>query len=472
MALTIVIPLNTNGMQNKFSTSPIFGSKSSEIKKIFDQDQLMAKIKLSDDVFELTNDSSEKVGTAIILQPNDAEFKELKILVKDGTKISNSENAEGLSNKINPNNPSFKGHIYGSIGENNFPEKMRQAYNDFFKKGMFKAVLSEFGDKKNILKKDYNFFVPTDGDGSRFKDYTNLQGGTCKPAAILPAKFNEEPLKLIHATLINFAKTKKVQSGMKFINVDKARGSAFAFLEGLKSGKIPTNKPMVFSWGDSFSNINVAKLIEYHEQQGAGLSVLGMGVPEERMKSLGAIYLHPGKGFEIQGFMEKPQNIEDMAQSELPHKKGEYLASIGPFVLAPEVLKYLKKEYTNNPAQFQHTNGDFDFSRRVLTPLAKKLGKGEITNSKGKKIPMLAYLKPENERWGDLGKTTDLIEEMRAVKAGKYPELPQEIQDSISKNIDDKGIIYQNEKTKELFERFCKKYNIEITDAQIIVWSI
>lgn len=463
---------NYNATNKKFTAKPAFAAKNNAVKDIFDKAlQEIPEIQDPKNIFQVTDATSSKVGKTIVLTPNDPEFKDLKILIKDGTKCFKSEDFEVTINKEISQNPSFKGHVWGSIGANNYPRQMRKAYSDFFNNGMFKTIIEKLNTKTPKIKNDYNFFVPTDGNGTRFKDYTDLQGGICKPAATLPANLNGHPLKLIHATLINFAKTAKLQSGARFINVDKARGSAFAFLEGLKSGKLPTNKPLVFCWGDNFSDINLTKLIEYHEKQHAGLSVLGIGVNEERMKSLGAIYLNPHKGFEIQGFKEKPQSIEEIEPSALPGKKEEYLASVGPFVFSPEVLKHLKKEYKNDPSQFHHDSGEFDFSRKVLTPLVKKLREGKIVGKNGEKLPMMAYLKPDGERWGDLGKTTDLIEEMQAVKAGKYLGLPEEIQKSISKNVDDRGILYQDEKTKELFERFCKKYNVEIKDAQMVVWG-
>lgn len=463
---------NYNATNKNTATKPSFAAKSNVVKDLFDKAlQQIPGIQDPKNIFQVTDVTSSKVGKAIVLTPTDPEFKDLKILIKDGTKCFQSEDFEVTINKDVSQNPTFKGHVWGSVGANNYPKQMKKAYSDFFAKGMFGKILKTAKTNKSEIQKDYNFFVPTDGEGTRFRDYTGLQGGICKPAAILPAKFNNEPLRLIHATLINFAKTGKLESGAKFINVDKARGSAYAFLEGLKSGKLPTNKPLVFCWGDNFSDIDMTKLIEYHEKQHAGLTVLGISVNEERMKSLGAIYLNPHKGFEIQGFKEKPQSIEEIEPSALPNKKEEYLASVGPFIFSPEVLKYLKKEYTNDPSQFHHDSGDFDFSRKVLTPLVKKLRDGEIVGKSGEKLPMMAYLKPEGERWGDLGKTTDLIEEMQAVKAGKYPGLPEEIKSSISENLDDRGILYQDQKTKELFEKFCKKYNIEIKDAQMVVWG-
>jgi len=475
MSIEGIYSFNVNERQYNKNASLNFGSKVPKFNDakefLNEQGQLVAIIKSTKDLFQINNVSNKKVGTAIVLQPNDPEFKGLKILVKSGTKISNADSFELTTDKT-LKGPSFKGHLYGSIGRNTFPQKMRQAYNDFFKNGMFQASLSEIKDKSAVSKIDYNFFVPTDGNGTRFRDYTDLQGETCKPAAVLPATFSKQPLKLVHATLMNFAKTGKLQKGARFVEVEGGKGSAYAFLEGLKSGRIPCNKPIVFSWGDNFSDIDLKKLINYHEKNKAGVSILSIPVSEERMKSLGALYIKPNleKNFEVVGFKEKPSTHEEIEKSLIPNTK-EYLASVGPYVFSSKVLKYLKKAYSENSAAFTNQKGDCDFSDCILTKLVNMRGSKTIVDKKDSELPILAYLKPNDERWSDLGNATDLIKEMQAVKAGEYKNLPEEIKQSVSEHIDKNGIVYQDKQARELFERFCKKYNIDVKDAQMIVFK-
>lgn len=458
-----------NAKQRKNQSMLSFEKKIPPIKT--PQGETIAKIIDPKKLFEIFDESNDKVGRAIVLKINDPEFKDLKILLKDGSEIEfNNEKIIVNQKKLN-DKTSFQGKIYGSIGASNYPKQMRQAYNDFFGQGMYAKILREFKPSSKGLKKDYNFYTPTDGDGKRFKDYTNLQGGICKPAAILPATYNGEPLKLIQATLINFTKTGLVKPRMKFINVDKAHGSAFAFLEGLKKGKIPTNKPIVFCWGDNFSDINIKKLLQHHEKHNAGITVLGIPANYERVQSLAGVTL--GKNSEIIGLIEKPKEHSDIIKSLIPNTD-KHLGSVGPFIISKNVLKWLKKEYTKNPAIFQNESGEFDFSSKILTPMVEKLKAGEIKDKKGNKMPMIAYIKPEEETWSDLGKTTDMMDEMKNVVQGKFKGLPEEIKNSIRKNMDvKKGIISTDEKARLLFQKFCEKYGIKIKpDSKIVVTTL
>lgn len=456
-----------NSKQRKNQSMFSFEKKIPPIKT--PQGETIAEIIDPKNLFKIFDDSNDKVGSAIVLKINDPEFASLKILLKDGTEIKYDKakivvNKNKLKDKI-----SFKGKIYGSIGTSNYPKQMIQAYNDFFGKGMYAKVLREFKPSSKGLKKDYNFYTPTDGDGKRFKDYTNLQGGICKPAAILPATYNGEPLKLIQAALINFTKTGLVKPRMKFINVDKARGSAFAFLEGLKKGEIPTKKPIVFCWGDNFSDINIKKLLKHHEKHNAGITLLGIPTNYERIQSLAGVTL--GKDFEIIGLKEKPKEHEEIMKSLIPNTD-KHLGSVGPFIISKNVLKWLKKEYTQNSAIFQNESDEFDFSSKILTPMVEKLKAGEIKDKKGNKMPMIAYIKPEKETWSDLGKTTDMMDEMKNVIQGKFKGLPEEIKNSIRKNVNtEKGVISTDEKARILFQKFCEKYGIEIQDDSKIVIS-
>jgi hypothetical protein len=177
------------------------------------------------------------------LTPSNPKYSNLRIILKDGAKLQSEDKSFGAI-VGEAEELSFCGKLYGSIGASNYPDKMRQAYSEFFDYGMKDAVELEFKPDRLQFKDDYNFFTPTDGDGSRFKDYTSAQGGTCKPACVLPAKLGRKPFKLIHTIMSNFTKTGMVD-GLEFVNVDKARGSTYALLE-VKKRRNPTDKPLFF----------------------------------------------------------------------------------------------------------------------------------------------------------------------------------------------------------------------------------
>ncbi len=412
----------------------------------------------------------EKVGNTIILTPSNPKYSNLRIILKDGAKLQSEDKSFGAI-VGEAEELSFCGKLYGSIGASNYPDKMRQAYSEFFDYGMKDAVELEFKPDRLQFKDDYNFFTPTDGDGSRFKDYTSAQGGTCKPACVLPAKLGRKPFKLIHTIMSNFTKTGMVD-GLEFVNVDKARGSTYALLEGLRNGEIPTDRPLVFSWGDNFSDIDISKLLKYHEKNNAGITILGIATTYEAIKSFGTIALEPETGFEVRDFVEKPQKHEEIIKSAIPGTD-KYLASVGPFVLSCEVLNWIKENYTKNPDSFYNPKlNAFDFSSSILEVLDQKMKNGEIKDKNGNKMPMMAYIKPDEQTWSDIGKTKYLISEMKRVKEGEFSGLPSEVKETISQNVDEAGIITLNQSVKALFNEFCKEYNLKASGNIVVVENL
>ena len=79
----------------------------------------------------------------------------------------------------------------------------------------------------------------------------------------------------------------------------------------------------------------------------------------------------------------------------------------------------------------------------------------------------MAYQKPETDTWSDLGSGKDFKAEMKNVKEGKFSNLPEEIKESISNNIDEKGNIAFDLKSKLIFESFCDKYGLDISNAVV-----
>lgn len=407
------------------------------------------------DSFVISDISDNKVGTAFLLTPKDNP--KMTILVKEGAKIVVGRRELDLCAEIRKaisqvkKHPSFRGRLYGSVNVLKHTRKMERAYKKFYQSGMYDKVVSSVR-KFMHFKEDYNFFTPTDGEGTRFADWTNMLGGTSKPAAELPMTLNGKPLNLINLTQIIFARTGMLEKIPEFIKVEGGHGSAYAFLEGLRTGKIPTDKPLVFCWGDNFSDINVSKLIKYHERNGAGITVLGMMVPEERIHSLGSIHFDSGSwALSIKKLVEKPQTREDILPSAISASEDKYLASIGPFVLSKDVLKHLKAEYRKNPEAFKNAKGEVDFSSKVLAP---------IIDSRSFKV--LAYIKPHGESWSDAGKTTDLIELLHQIKAGGFRGLLPEIRRSVIASLDKNGAIYMNPASKRTFKQFCAANNIRL----------
>lgn len=460
--LTIYGPQNsakkeTTAPAQSIKTGTIQGEGSQSLR-IYDPNGL----------FSIQNISNPKIGTKFILTPTDPEFKDLRILVKPNTKLKSTKDFTEI--RVD-DFLSFKGRIYGSIrnDENGEDERMKKAYSDFFKKGMHKEIQKKYINKDETakIKNDYNFFVPSDGDGTRYRDITQLQGGVTKPASKIPATLNGETMSLVQAVLTNYTKTSKLTDGYDFIPVTPAQGSAYAFFEGLTSGKIPTNKPVVFSWGDNFSDIDITKLIQYHEDNKSGFTLLTLPVDRNRVQSLGAAKVKSNDNLEITDFYEKPKEKEILDDFVVPDTEDKYLGVVGPYVISPEALCWLKENYESNPENFKDFEGKVDFSRNVIGNLVDVLSNGDLVNKNGMPLKMMAYQKPASDTWSDLGSEKDFSNEMKNVKHGAFSNLPEEMRESIGKNVDRYGNITFDKAAKEKLNEFLDKYEIDLQNSVI-----
>jgi hypothetical protein len=85
---------------------------------------------------------------------------------------------------------------------------------------------------------------------------------------------------------------------------------------------------------------------------------------------------------------------------------------------------------------------------------------------------MMAYIKPDEQTWSDIGKTKYLISEMKRVKEGEFSGLPSEVKETISQNVDEAGIITLNQSVKALFNEFCKEYNLKASGNIVVVENL
>ncbi len=411
------------------------------------------------EVFDVDNISNSKIGSKFILTPTDPVYKGLRILVSPDTVIK-SKNGD-IKASVLPSPISFTGKVYGSIRQNpdgTEDEVMKDAYKEFFSKGMAtKVLLSNLADAdyfETILNDDYNFYVPSDGDGTRYRDITTLLGGVTKPASKIPATLNGQQMKLVHVVLTNFEKTGMLED-CDFVPVEPAKGSAYAFLEGLKSGKIPTTSPIVFSWGDNFADINVTNLLKYHEDSNSDFTMLTLPVNTQRVQSLGAAKVVSEDDLTVNEFVEKP-NGELAKEFVIPGTKDSCLGVVGPYVLSKKALEWIKENYTKNPDDFFVEGKGFDFSAGVIS---------QLVNDDGFKVT--AYKKPKTDTWSDLGSGKDFKTEIVNVKKGDYSNFPLEIRKSMKENVDNKNNISFDQLSQGVFESFCDNNGLNISNAVV-----
>ena len=411
------------------------------------------------------NVSNAKVGSKFIIKSTDERFDDINMLITPESEIKGKDFYIGIRNR--EEGLSFKGTVYGSIRKDETGEdkKMMKEYSRFWSEDMYKAISKNYVSKlSNKIKDDYNFFTPTDGDGTRYKDITAVQGGMTKPASYIPATLNGKEMSLIQTTLANFAKTDKLDNGVDFIKVKPAQGSAYAFLEGLRTGQISTDKPLVFCWGDNFSDIDVTKLMLDHEKKNSAFTMTVIKTDTERVKSLSIIKRNDENPEAIDIFEEKPQN-DDFIKSCIVPEYGEntVLSAVGPYVLSPEALQWIKDGYTADPESFYVPGKKFDFSQGIIKPLLDACINNEVRDNKtGEPLKMTYKVKEDSETWSDLGSQKDFSTSMKDIKAGKmYAGLPKEIRTSIAKNVDENGNITMNKYSRDLFEGLAKEVGFE-----------
>ena len=417
---------------------------------------------------KVENISDPKVGSKYLVTFTNPKYEGLTILFKPNSVMKAKDGSVNL--ELIHGMPSFAGRLYGSIRrdeDGTIDTKMKNAYLNFWRQGMHTKIQNKYLDKgvKN-LKDDYNFYIPSDGDGTRFKDVTKLQGKVTKPASHIPAKLNGSQMSLIHSVITNYTKTGKLTEGVDFIPITPAKGSAYAFLEGIKCGKIPVDKPLVFTWGDNFSDINFTNILKEHERLNSGFTVHTLLTDENRIKAFAATEIDNLKDKNITWLKEKPTKKEEIDRVKIPEYNNRCLGSVGPYVISVPALKWIKENYTNNPESFLNPEGKgYDFSSMIIARMQKEFQAGKILDENGNPLRMKAVIMGKKETWSDLGGEKDFSEAMYNIKKGSYKGLPKEVKSSIAHNVDKNGNITFNEKTKEYLKQVSKDLGIEFKNT-------
>ena len=437
-----------------------FGASKTELFEINGRKYKFV-MKDESDIANAYNISDAKVGAKYILKFNHPDFKDSRFLIDETSMVASLNGDFSVSLKevqvpVFADKQSFTGKVWGSIrsDERGVDDNMKLAYKEFWTSGLKNYIERTSIDKKEtpVLRDDYNFFIPSDGDGTRYRDMTLLQGdiliddnnrvvrdekgaaipvhAITKPASELPANLpNEQSMKLVQGVLANFQRAGEVDE-LDFVEVKPAQGSAYALFEGLRTGQISTDKPLVFSWGDNFSDINIRKIMKAHEDANSDFTMLALAVSRDEIGSLGGVKVKSEDDMEALWFMEKPQTDEQKDMAKLPGKD-EYLGTVGPFILSSKTLKWIKENYTKNPQNFKNAKG-YDFSSVVIDTLVNHKDK------LGDDFVVQVYRKPETETWSDLGALKDFKSQMYKLKnTSAYNGLVSSIRDSFKSHIDE-----------------------------------
>lgn len=456
-----------SAMNTNFAAKSKKADKNEQLYTGMNNEKLVMDGRASKYFTVVENLSNLKVGSKFVLESKLPQYNGLRVLITPDSKITSSTMNISVQK---PDSPSFKGRLWGSIREKDGQRdyKMEDEYIRFWMEGMHSAVVNRYQDSKYApeLKDDYNFYIPSDGDGTRYKDITALQGGATKPASDIPAAMAGKQMSLVQGVITNFAKTGKLDKMFDFVRVEPAKGSAYGFLEGLASGKIHTNKPLVFSWGDNFSDINISRLMKNHEDANSGFTVTVLPVDKARTKALSIIKTDDVQGRKIDVFVEKPQDDDFIESCVLPQfGENQCLSSVGPYILSPQALTWIKDNYIADPESFLNPDKGYDFSSMIIAPMLQAFNNGEILDENGNPMEMKFDMIDKTETWSDLGSQKDFSQAMKDIKKGKYLYLPWEMKETLKDNIDAKDNITFNERSNRMLHQMLEEIGATATNV-------
>ena len=141
-----------------------------------------------------------------------------------------------------------------------------------------------------------------------------------------------------------------------------------------------------------------------HEESGSGFTITTIPVEKEKTKSLSICKIDSLDNKNIQEFVEKPQD-DDYIESCVVPELGENmcLAAVGPYVISPQVLSWIKDKYIKDTESFRNPDKGYDFSSMIITPALQALKNGEITNENGSPLNMKLEVISDSDTWSDLG---------------------------------------------------------------------
>ncbi len=127
------------------------------------------------------------------------------------------------------------------------------------------------------------------------------------------------------------------------INKEWYQGTADAIYQNLNliGDSIIRPEYILILSGDHIYKMDYTKMIEYHIQNNADLTISAVEVEKDEAKELGIMEI--SENYRVVGFQEKPENPK-----EIPGKRGKSLASMGIYVFSTRILEEMLLEDANN----------------------------------------------------------------------------------------------------------------------------
>ena len=108
-----------------------------------------------------------------------------------------------------------------------------------------------------------------------------------------------------------------------------------------------------------------------------------------RTKALSIIKTDDVQGRKIDVFVEKPQDDDFIESCVLPQfGENQCLSSVGPYILSPQALTWIKDNYIADPESFLNPDKGYDFSSMIIAPMLEAFNNGEILDENGNPMEM------------------------------------------------------------------------------------
>ncbi|HAH19333.1 MAG TPA: glucose-1-phosphate adenylyltransferase [Candidatus Omnitrophica bacterium] len=173
------------------------------------------------------------------------------------------------------------------------------------------------------------------------------------------------------------------------VGSDWYRGTADAIYQNIYT--IEQEKPdeILILAGDHVYKMNYYKMIDFHRESEADLTVSVVEMEKERSVQLGVLEVDAKGG--VLGFEEKPVKPET-----IPGKPDKIYASMGIYVFSRQALE---EELTEDASR----NTDHDFGRNIIPQMVRKGKKICAYNFSTQKSEDGAALDPDATYWRDIG---------------------------------------------------------------------
>lgn len=410
------------------------------------------------------------------------------------------------------------GHLY--ITEAYKAQSVENAVQEYFTQEKYNDISD--GKYKNDLKYDYSLVGLAAGYGSRLSvisDKTNdakpatpfishryrlidfsilntgIKSGIIKPN--IENYNNASVFDTINKNLIS----NNQNSNLTFLQEkeEKPIGTGGSLFSALKNNVVKTDKPLVMTTGDLYTNIDLSYALKEFENKNAGLLVVYKTIGKEDINKLPIIKLDKYKGTSyVKQFCHVPNNNDEenyIKKQYLQDEPNKYATTTSIYIMHPKVLEVLK-----------HISGDGTQSYGSYLPMLRSLlnGNGQdkinadnktllklqelnlidknniskgLRDNNGNYLTMIADLaKREDGQEAvaeDVGTYKRFIEQARKTARNdfdKYKYFPKKYLSEMKELVDCKsGIIFSDSKAKNNFQRFLTKQNVKEIQGDIII---